>query len=174
MQDIGNITHTTNSTVYTVKNIFQDLDIKKFNEIFEPYLSDYVVLPSETPEKLALKLYGDLEYAYVLFYINGISNVANDWPLDDLSFKSYIIKKYGSVEYAKNNIKYYYDESGSRVTELTAQGLIEQIEVFPISYYEYEELLNESKTEIKIIDPSNLEVLVAQLTNYKRTGKYEL
>jgi hypothetical protein len=173
MENIKTINYNLGSATQAISNIFQDLDIEVFNDIFSEYLTDYTVVDGEFPEKIANGVYGDTKYTYVLFYVNNISSMANDWPLDSLSFKTYIKKKYGSVEYAKSNVKSYFDLDYEEITEYDAQNLPD-ISYYTVTYWDYEEELNNLKAQIKIIDPLKIEVLMSQIRNYKRTGKYEL
>lgn len=173
MENIKTINYTLGSNTQAITNIFQDLDIETFLNIFVNYITVYTIEEGETPERLAQKLYDDTKYAYVFFYLNGMANMANNWPLDSLSFKTYIKKKYGSVEYAKSNVKSYFDLDYEEITEYDAQNLAD-INYYEVTYWDYEEELNNLKAVIYIIDPLKIEVLMSQIRNYKRTGKYEL
>ena len=66
-----------------------------------------------------------------------------------------------------------FDLDYEEITEYDAQNLPD-ISYYTVTYWDYEEELNNLKAQIKIIDPLKIEVLMSQIRNYKRTGKYEL
>jgi hypothetical protein len=68
---------------------------------------EYEIEGDETPEIVAEKFYRD-PYAYwIILYANDIYDPQYDWPLSYDAFRRFIVKKYGSFEWAKTNIKHY-------------------------------------------------------------------
>ncbi len=67
----------------------------------------YIIQDGDRPEILAEKVYGDAQAHWVILYANNIYDPYYDWPMDDRTFEKYIIKKYGSLEWAKINYHHY-------------------------------------------------------------------
>lgn len=67
----------------------------------------YTIKEQDRPEILAEKIYGDAEAHWIILYANNIYDPYYDWPMDDRTFQKYIIKKYGSLEWAKTNYHHY-------------------------------------------------------------------
>jgi len=67
----------------------------------------YIVRDGDRPEILAEQIYGNAEAHWMILYANNIYDPYYDWPMDDKTFQKYIIKKYGSLEWAKTNYHHY-------------------------------------------------------------------
>jgi hypothetical protein len=95
----------TNYTVIT--NIFFRLGVIKdvMNNITAYY--EHLIADGDTPEILAQKVYGDPEAHWIIILANNIVDPQYDWPLNSDQFHKYIIKKYGSLSYAKTQIHHY-------------------------------------------------------------------
>lgn len=92
----------------TVRNVLFRVGIIKDvmeNNIDAYYL--YSIRDSDRPETLAERIYGDAEAHWIILYANNIYDPYYDWPMDDRTFQKYIIKKYGSLEWAKTNYHHY-------------------------------------------------------------------
>lgn len=92
----------------TVRNVLFRVGLVKDvleNNIDSYYL--YAVRDSDRPETLAEKIYGDAQAHWIILYANNIYDPYYDWPMDDRTFQKYIIKKYGSIAWAKTNYHHY-------------------------------------------------------------------
>lgn len=67
----------------------------------------YTIRDSDKPETLAERIYGDAEAHWIILYANNIYDPYYDWPMDDRTFQKYIVKKYGSLAWAKTNYHHY-------------------------------------------------------------------
>jgi hypothetical protein len=93
----------------------------KIQERLQPYMSafyDYEIPDGYRPDNVALSVYGDAKYTWLVLSVNNITSLY-DWPLDNDEFERYLISKYGSLDTAtavttENN--YYYDATGNKVT----------------------------------------------------------
>mgnify|MGYP001172097650 CR=1 FL=1 len=127
----------------------------------------YTIPESERPDVTAFKQYGDVKYTWLIFLINDIQDPIFDWPLNSREFGNYIKDKYGTLNYAKNNIHHYEQIVRQRVeaTGTTEAQPLKCIEVDETSYnaldpaertivyhYDWEIKKNEAKREIKLID----------------------
>jgi len=92
----------------TVRNILFRIGILK--DIMEVNVNAYyyyAIKDSDTPETLAEKIYGNAEAHWIILYANNIYDPYFDWPMNEKVFEKYIIKKYGSLEWAKINYHHY-------------------------------------------------------------------
>jgi hypothetical protein len=118
-------------------------------------LTKYDVRDQDTPETLAYELYGDSEYHWVLLIINNIVNVRKDWPLKSREFGDFVSAKY-PTQLEQNAVHHYEDVDGYVVDGPTS---------YPVSNFTYEERINESKGQIKILKPEYLKLFVNNFKN---------
>lgn len=114
----------------------------------------YSIVEGETPEIIAEKVYGNPNYHWIIMLANERYDYVNDFPLTHLQLEKHIKQKYGiSNMYA---IHHYIDSNGYIVdsSNVTAN---------PVSNYQYEEDVNESKRMIKIISKDLIDTI---LKNY--------
>jgi len=123
---------------------------------------DYFVEDGEKPTHVAFNYYGSVDYAWLVFLSNKISDPYFQWYLSSEEFEQYIVKKYGSaleaqqqiVEWrvlAEGNIvstvslrtKQYYDNEVVLSESFTFQ---------PVYAYDKEFTANEERRRIKLID----------------------
>lgn len=120
----------------------------------------YSVRNGDTPESLAYKFYGSVEYYYVILLLNNITDRYFEWPLDDQAFEAYVKQKYtnpGAVHHYEklqssgpqtgNGPEDYDQYIEVNSTEVGAQS---------VSNYEYERRLQDQKRQIKLLDPKYL------------------
>ena len=127
----------------------------------------YTIPESERPDITAYKQYGDVKYTWLIFLINDIQDPLFDWPLNSREFGNYIKDKYGSLNYAQNNVHHYEQiiRTRTEATGTTDPLPEKKIEVDVTTYnalaaadrnivyhYEWEVNRNEDKREIKLID----------------------
>lgn len=111
------INKTGISNFQVVTNIFFRIQVLKevLNNITSYYA--YVINDEDTPEILAEKIYGTPEAHWVILLANNIIDPQYEWPLKPDAFNKYIVKKYGSVANAKNQIHHYEKLVGREVNE---------------------------------------------------------
>lgn len=186
----------------------------------------YQLQDGDTPEIVAYKAYGDVEYHWAIILINNLKDPYFDFPLPINALESIILKKYGytGIEQAYDNVHHYVLETTSTLNEAgitttnvkntiitlqqysykdnalitlantptvayvyphnssntiyfkannsgqntanstNATATLQIVErVKPISIYDYEIELNESKREIKLLKQEYLEPLSSEL-----------
>ena len=121
----------------------------------------YDVKEGETPEMIAHKLYGDAKLHWIILLVNDITDRYHQWPMTGGQFLDYINDKYSNVD----GIHHYESTQTSGDTKV-------KIEVFnevdddaytgltPITNREYEESLQDSKRQIRLLDPSFVDQFV--------------
>lgn len=107
------------STLYTVdKSLLSEYDVATnvlfrvgiIKEVMENNVNSYyyyIVKDGDRPEILAEQVYGDAQAHWLILYANNIYDPYYDWPMDARTFEKYIIKKYGSLAWAKTNYHHY-------------------------------------------------------------------
>lgn len=134
---------------------------KKQNAVYY----NYNVQDGERPDVIAAKYYEDASLDWVILLTNNIIDPQWDWPLDRRSFENYIIKKYGSLSSAYSTTHHYeqilrqqqvlFDNTiipeKTIQIDLTTYNSLSEADRKIVTSYAYEEELNESKREIKIL-----------------------
>jgi hypothetical protein len=113
-------------------------------------MTKYDIKDHDTPETLSYRLYGDSEYHWVILILNNIVNMRKDWPLTSKEFGDFVSAKY-PTQVEQNAVHHYEDEDGYVVDGPT---------IYPISNFTYEERINETKGQIKILKPEYLKLFV--------------
>lgn len=153
----------------SVNNITKFATItKKYRD--NPNLSlDYVIKDGDRPELISNRIYGTVQYWWVVLLMNSISNVYEEWPLDDEQ-----LTKYMDIKYPNNSlsdIHHYEDIMGdwsdptaiSLSKGISAKTAAEIYNLTPVSIYEYEKNVNDSKRYIKLVDPDYVDGLVREM-----------
>lgn len=171
-----------NQSIEYVTNILTrikfDDNIKKQSSVYYTY----TIGDGERPDTLAHKIYGDEEKHWIILLMNDIVDIKSQWPLSYAEFDSYITKKYGSASSAmstnhsyEKTLKYKilnfddsYREEVITITLSEYNALTTGVENFTLdngktfsitttkkqkTKYDYENELNESKRNIKILKP---------------------
>lgn len=138
---------------------------------------DYSVKDGERPDVIAAKYYEDPSLDWIILLTNNIIDPQFDWPLDRESFKNFIVKKYGSVSAASEEIHHYEQITqqqevlfdGTIIPEeyfeidLTTYNTLSSSEKRVVTTYEYEERINESKRNIKLLSEDYVFDLINQV-----------
>ena len=119
---------------------------------------DYTVSNDLRPDQVAHLYYGDSELLWLIFLANNITDPYYSWPLTQSQFKDHLVAKYGSVATAQSTVKHYkHNTKGTIITKDTydLNNTFNNIiagQYTAVSAYTFEDELNESKRNIKIID----------------------
>lgn len=139
----------------------------------------YDIQEGDTPEIIASKYYDDPELHWAVLIFNDMSDAFYDWPMTYQQLQDFIIEKYGSVATAKSTIHHYEkivqstDSFSGETTknvyviDLTSYNALvpsTTTKTFPnggtvtvdiskraVDSYDYEDELNESKRNIRLI-----------------------
>ena len=119
---------------------------------------DYVVEDGMRPDQIAHLYYDDSQLVWLIFLANNIVDPYYDWPLPQTQFGKFLISKYGSIAAAQALIKHYkHNTKGTIITKETydLNGTYSNIvagQYTAVYAYDFENDLNESKRQIKLID----------------------
>lgn len=181
------------SDYITVKNLFKKAKLRE--DIFQNlnFFTKYKIIGSERPDQVAKKFYDDSTLDWVILLCNNIVNVQSEWPLSQESFNNFMLEKYG--DYEKLNEIHHYESPTIRNSQgiiLVQEGTIIPENFFieyydeglqntvyitevaiPITNYDYEARLEEAKTNIYVLKPRYLGIILSNaedLSSYKIDG----
>ena len=118
------------------------LQVELVNKV--AFFEYYDVLDGETPEIVAHKYYGNPNWHYLILLANEIWDWREFFPKDRLVFENYVKDSYVNP----NGIHHYENLQGEIIPWHDGE------EIIPITNYQYEYALNESKRRIKVINKS--------------------
>lgn len=96
---IANFPNQSFNTDYVVtKNIFKRAKIRTDIANAVTAFEYYQIIDNERPDQVAAKVYDNADLDWVILITNNITNINQQWPLDNNSFYKYLIDKYGSEE----------------------------------------------------------------------------
>lgn len=116
--------------------------------------SPYTIVDGETPEIVADKVYGDPQLHWVILITNEIVDPRYDWCLSQENLDAMCEAKYDNM-YATH----HYETTDGLIVDSDFPGAVS------ISNFQYEDLLNESKRIIKILNPSLVSEFVKEFQN---------
>lgn len=89
---------SSNNENILVKNLFKRAKLRGDIANVVTAFEYYQIKGNERPDQIAEKVYGDPELDWVILITNNITNLQDQWPLDDISFEKHLLDKYGSEE----------------------------------------------------------------------------
>ena len=89
-----------------IKNIFRGSKLFDYLKDNVSLFNKYVLEDGDRPDTVAEQIYGSSRYDYVVILTAGITNITNEWPLQDYQMYDLALSKYGS-ETKMNEIHHY-------------------------------------------------------------------
>ena len=146
--------------VNVIPDIFRRIKLKNKIRDNLVILDKYDLTDGEKPEDVSFKIYGSVDYYWVVLLINNVVDRYYDWPMGFQEFENYITDKYaepGAIHH------YEVKQSSGRQDGLEPEDYSHYIEVNAnhqnaqsVSNYEYEQRLQNKKRQIKILNPDYL------------------
>ena len=166
-----------------VKNLFKRTKIAQtvFDDL--TYFTKYQIIADERPDNIAYKIYGDSNLDWMVMLANNITNLQNEWPLEEQSFYRFLINKYGS-EAGIETVHHYESQkvidsnekvivpkglevpSNYSVTFLDSGTRTEQIRTNitdEITNRQYEERVQDEKRNIFLIKPRFIGLIIEEM-----------
>lgn len=147
-QDV--VPYTFGNTVIDITDITERAKIVERLGQYTSVMYDYVIGEEQRPDAVALLVYGDVKYTWLVLLLNNIVSLY-DWPLTNTEFTDYIISKYGSIDAAKAGMPIYYTTEGDRVDAVTYGTLPSARRGKVLTPYEQEEVDNDAKRRIRVV-----------------------
>ena len=176
----------SNETYITVKNLFKRAKLRTDIVNFITAFEYYQIEDNQRPDVIAQKLYGDAKLDWVILITNNITNIREEWPLNNQDLYKHMIEKYGSDEnisgihhYETTEVRDEYNRlvvpSGLQVDSNYSityskldNALVTVSPVKSVTNYEYEVDKNEKKRLIRILKPQYLSVVITDMRNIMR------
>ena len=79
-----------------IKNIFRGSKLFDYLKDNVSLFNKYVLEDGDRPDTVAEEVYGSSRYDYVVILTAGITNITNEWPLQDYQMYDLALSKYGS------------------------------------------------------------------------------
>lgn len=157
------------------KNLWRRAQIISEYKASISLFTEYIVNNGETPEQIAFDQYDDPFLNWTILVANDIVNYHDQWPRNAVSLEEYVnqkysnpyaIKQYETTE-VKNDAGDILLPAGKVVPETFSFSYIEgttPVTLSPktsVTYYQYEQRLNDEKEKIQIIRPDLIQQFVA-------------
>jgi hypothetical protein len=160
---------------FAVKNFWRRAQILDEYKGQIALFDEYIVNNGESPETIAQQIYSNPFYNWTILVANDIVNYHDQWPRSNIALNEYVYSKYENPSAIKQHeTTEVADESGKIIlkaglvvpstytlTYSDAAGFpVTVAPVTPISFYEYEDRLNQEKEKIQIIKPELIDDFV--------------
>jgi hypothetical protein len=158
-------------------NIMKNVRIRKEVLSNITLYDQYIIRDGESPEFIAEKVYGKPEYHWAIMLANDMYDYLNDFPLAERSMPKMISDKYGEdhvydVHHYQATVDgqiFIVSQDPGGVSRSTYSNMAWNNEepnpyVVAVSNSDYEYSVNESKRVIKIISPTIIEQVAAELS----------
>ena len=170
------------------KNLWRRATILREYKASVAMFNEYIVQNGERPEDIALRLYKNPFYNWVLLVINDITNYHEQWPRSTQQLQEYCNSKYdnplATKDYITTEVKKGNDiivpagkvvPSTYQVVYYDGNAVVTANPVVSRSFYQFEEQKNSEKERIQLVKPEFVEDFVENY--YMRLaykGKLEL
>lgn len=143
---------------------------------------EYEIKERDRPDTIAERYYGNSKLDWIVFLTNKIRDPYFEWPLTYMQFDAYIKQKYGSVANALETIHHYEQIIVARnesyanfdlqtivipektlIVDYTTYASLPAASRKSVTSYDYEEMLNNDKRRIKILDKAFVPGLLKEL-----------
>lgn len=137
-----------NVSVQVVKNITIKVVLDEIIKSNYGMYYEYDVMDKETPEIVSYKMYNTSMLHWLILHMNDIVDPRFEWPLSNYELIQYVEGKYDNPEGIHHYLKDGY------IVNSTTSG------AYPVSNFEHESNINESKRRIKVLKPEFVEGVV--------------
>ena len=120
------LSHKNSSGDYVmIKNIFRRTKLKDYLAGNVSLFNKYIIEDGERPDTISESLYGSSQFDFVVVLVAGITNINQQWPVQDYTIYDIALDKYGSEE-KMNEIHHYetYEIKDSQGRQILPPNLI--------------------------------------------------
>ena len=171
------------------KNLFRRTKLRDDLQNNFTIFDKYEIIEGMRPDNVALELYESDQFDWVVLLVAGITNVRNEWPLNNRDLYNYSLSKYGD---SLNSNRFFEttevkDSSGRLI--LPKGKVVDSNFTIPkpgtptatlnpvvgISNYEYETRLNDEKRDIYVLRNGYLQQFVndfRDLMTYSESSEF--
>ena len=185
-------TRESNTDFIQTKNLFRRVKVRE--DLFANFMQfdKYKVVGDERPDNVAQKVYDNDDLDWIVLISNNIVDLNNEWPLTEFQLNEFLNDKYtpqelvsihhyetlelrdsrnqlilpaGIVVDEDFNLEYL---SGGQVK--STNSLVDGRPVKAVTFYDYENDLNDKKRNINVLKPELLGVFIR---DFERIMKYD-
>jgi len=185
-------TRESNTDFVQTKNLFRRVKVRE--DLFANFMQfdKYKIVGDERPDNVAQKVYDNDDLDWVILLSNNIVDLNNEWPLTQFQLNEFLNDKYTPQELVsihhyetlelrdnKNqlilpagivvdedfNLEYL---SGGQVK--STNSLVDGRPVKAVTFYDYENDLNDKKRNINVLKPELLGIFIR---DFERIMKYD-
>ena len=170
------------SDYIVVKNLFKKGILRE--DIYQNLATfeKYKIIGDERPDNVAKKIYGNSELDWLVLVSNNIINIQTEWPMRQNDFDEHLILKYGTYQTLYSGIHHYESkeikdsngvvilpeglivDEGYEFLYTNPQGILERRRPgLPITNYDYELKLEDSKRNINVLKPKYVNLVIDDL-----------
>ena len=171
-----------------VKNLFKRAKLRTDIDQSVTAFDYYQIQDNERPDIISERIYDTPELDWVILVTNNITSIRNQWPLSNNELYNYCLEKYGSNEnimatkhFETQEVKDQYGrilleeklivDENFTFTYTKDNNTSETIKpAQSVSYFDYEQRLNEDKRKIRILKPN---LLSAFITDFRNIMNYD-
>ena len=152
---------TQNQTLIT--DILRRVNLKGNVAANTLVFDQYNVQDGEQPDIVARKYYGDSELHWIIVTVNNITS-RYDWPLDQVALSDFVSDKYDNPD----GIHHYEINATSGDTTKKLIVSSDTTGALPVTNYEHEEIQNDNKRRIRILDRAYVSKFTDEFRNLIR------
>ena len=171
-----------------VKNLFKRAKLRTDVDQSVTAFDYYLIQDNERPDIISERIYDTPELDWVILVTNNITSIRNQWPLSNNELYNYCLEKYGSDEnmmatkhFETQEVKDQYGrilleeklivDENFTFTYTKDSNTSETIKpAQSVSYFTYEQRLNEDKRKIRVLKPT---LLSAFITDFRNIMSYD-
>lgn len=124
----------------------------------------------DRPDKVAALYYDSPDFAWLVMMSASAFDWLYEFPMSNRQFQEYIDSRYGSYMAALNTVHHYEDGDGDIIDQYTYDNISDPLKK-AVSVLSYEEDLNESKREVKLLSKEFLPQVVREYSNMLKVLK---
>ena len=110
------------------KNIFRRIKIREDLDDIILGFDQYTIKNNQRPDQVALDIYGNMEYDWVVLLCNNIVNVYDEWPMSEDELERYIDSTY---EEDADSVHHWVTQ---KITDLQGRTLVKADRIVPENY----------------------------------------
>ena len=124
----------------------------------------YDVPEGDSPETIAYKAYGSVDYFWVVCLLNNVVNRFHDWPLDEFNFQQFVKDKYDNPEaihhYEKTQLSGRQTGEGPADNSHKKEVNADEAGAEAVSNIQHERRLQDKKRQIRVLQPAFLNTFI--------------
>ena len=144
-----------------VKNLLRRVAVRTKVKTNTAVFDTYDVKEGESPESIAHKLYGDVDYHWIVLLMNDITDRYHDWPMSMPQFLAYLDDRYSDPDGTHH---YEISQTSGDTTKKINVGTVntDYPAATAVTNFEYEEAEQDKKRKIRIIHPSYVDQIITE------------